>query len=108
MRSVVAPLSLLSFVLLCVASSATGIIFLPAVIAIAFDLVGLNTEAPLSNFVGWSLLISAAIGLVFPTTMLMSARGDFDPLPSDGDEAFEDYRQRSFRSLLRLDCTAER
>jgi len=83
MRTVVAQLSTLSFVLLCVASSAIGIIFLPTLIAVTFDLVGLNTEAPLSNFVGWSLLVSAVLGLVFPATVLMNARGDFDP-PSEG------------------------
>jgi hypothetical protein len=78
MRSVVTQLSTLSFVILCVASSVIGIIFLPTVIAVTFDLIGLSTEGQLSNFVGWSLLISAAAGLVFPTTVLMSARGDFD------------------------------
>jgi hypothetical protein len=51
------------------------------VTAVTFDFVGLITEAPLSNFVGWSLLISAVVGLVFPTTVLMNARGDFDSLP---------------------------
>ena len=79
MRTVVAQLSTVSFVLLCVAASATGIIFLPTVVAVAFDLIGLNTEAPLSNFVGWSLLVSAVLGLVFPATVLMNVRGDFDP-----------------------------
>ena len=82
MRTVVAQLSTVSFVLLCVASSAIGIIFLPTLIAVIFDLIGLNTEAPLSNFVGWSLLVSAILGLVFPATVLMNARGDFDP-PSE-------------------------
>ena len=82
MRTVVAQLSTVSFVLLCVASSAIGIIFLPTLIAVTFDLVGLNTEVPLSNFVGWSLLVSAVLGLVFPATVLMNARGDFDP-PSE-------------------------
>ena len=81
MRSVVGQMSTLTFVSLCVASSAIGIIFLPTVMAVTFDFVGLNTEAPLSNFVGWSLLISAVVGLVFPTTALMNARGDFDSLP---------------------------
>ena len=78
MRSVVARLSTLSFVFLCVTSSVIGIVFLPMVTAVTFDLIGLSTEGQLSNFVGWSLLISAAVGLVFPTTVLMSARGDFD------------------------------
>ena len=82
MRTVVAQLSTLSFVVLCVASSAIGVIFLPTLIAVTFDLVGLNTEVPLSNFVGWSLLVSAVLGLVFPATVLMNARGDFDP-PSE-------------------------
>jgi hypothetical protein len=81
MRSVVGQLSTLSFAFLCVASSVIGIIFLPTVTAVAFDFVGLITEAPLSNFVGWSLLISAVVGLVFPTTVLMNARGEFDPPP---------------------------
>jgi hypothetical protein len=81
MRSVVGKLSTLSFVFLCVASSVIGIVFLPTMTAVTFDFVGLNTEAPLSNFVGWSLLISAVVGLVFPTTALMNARGDFDSLP---------------------------
>ena len=82
MRTVVAQLSTVSFVLLCVASSAIGIIFLPTLIAVTFDFVGLNTEGPLSNFVGWSFLVSAVLGLVFPATVLMNARGDFDP-PSE-------------------------
>jgi hypothetical protein len=63
MRSVVAQLSTLSFVSLCVASSVIAIFFIPTVIALSFDLVGLSSEAPLSNFVGWSLLLSAAVGL---------------------------------------------
>jgi hypothetical protein len=83
MRSVVAELSTLSFVFLCVASSAIGIICLPTAIAVTFDVLGLSTEAPLSNFVGWSLLIAAAIGLVLPTTALMNARGEFDPPKRD-------------------------
>ena len=78
MRRAVGQLSTLSFVILCMASSVIGIIILPTVIALIFDVIGLSTEAPLSNFVGWSLLISAAIGLLFPTTALMTARGDFD------------------------------
>jgi hypothetical protein len=49
--------------------------------AVAFDLIGVSTEAPLSNFVGWSILVSAAVGLVLPTTALMSARGEFDLPP---------------------------
>ena len=77
MRSIVAQLSTLSFASLCVMSSVIGIIFLPTVTAVTFDLIGLSTEAPLSNFVGWSLLISATVGLVFPTTALMTARGGF-------------------------------
>ena len=83
MRNVVAQLSALSFVVLCVAASAVGIFFFPTMVTILFDLIGLNTEAPLSNFVGWSLLISATVGLVFPTAALMSARGDFDSIPND-------------------------
>jgi hypothetical protein len=78
MRSIVAQLSALWFVTLCVASSAIGIIAFPTVMAVAFDLIGVSTEAPLSDFVGWSMLVSAAVGLVLPTTMLMSSRGDFE------------------------------
>jgi len=89
MRSIVAQLSTLSFASLCVMSSVIGIIFLPTVTAVTFDLIGLSTEAPLSNFVGWSLLISA-VGLVFPTTALMTARGDFDLPLSDVKEPFDD------------------
>jgi hypothetical protein len=81
MRTVVAQLSTLSFVSLCVASSIIGIIAFPTVMAVAFDLIGVSTEAPLSNFVGWSMLVSAAVGLVLPATALMSARGEFDPPP---------------------------
>ena len=78
MRAVVTRCSTFSFVFFCVASSVIGIILLPTVMAITFDLIGISTEAPLSNFVGWAMLISAAVGLVFPPTVLMSARGDFD------------------------------
>jgi hypothetical protein len=78
MRAVVEQLSTPLFVSVCAASSFLGIILLPAVVAVVFDLIGVSTEAPLSNFVGWSILISAAIGVVFPTTVLMTARGDFD------------------------------
>ena len=49
MRSVVAQLSTLSFVFLCVASSAIGTIFIPILIAVTFDVVGLSTEAPLRS-----------------------------------------------------------
>jgi Sec-independent protein secretion pathway component TatC len=78
MRSVIAQLSTLSFVLVCVAASFAGIVLFPTVVAVTYDLIGLSTEAPLSNFVGWSMLISAAVGLVFPATVLMTARGEFD------------------------------
>ena len=81
MRTVIAQLSTLSFVFLCVTSSVIGIIAFPTVMAVAFDLIGVSTEAPLSNFVGWSMLVSAAVGLVLPATALMSARGEFDPPP---------------------------
>jgi len=81
MRSVVTQLSTLSFVFLCVASSTIGTIFIPILIAVAFDVVGLSTEAPLSNFVGWSLLAAATLGFVLPTTALMTTRGEFDPPP---------------------------
>jgi uncharacterized membrane protein YcaP (DUF421 family) len=78
MRSRVAQLSTLSFVLVCALASFVGIVLFPTAVAITFDLIGLSTEAPLSNFVGWSILISAAAGFVFPTTVLMTARGEFD------------------------------
>ena len=78
MRTIVEQLSTMSFVFLCVASSLTGMLVFPIVIAIVFDLVGISTDAPLSNFVGWSILISAAFGSVFAPVVLMSARGDFD------------------------------
>ena len=78
MRTVVEQLSTMSFVFLCVASSLTGMLVFPIVIAIVFDLVGISTDAPLSNFVGWSILISAVVGSVFAPVVLMSARGDFD------------------------------
>jgi hypothetical protein len=81
MRTVVAQLSTLSFVFLCVASSAIGIICFPTSIAVTFDALGLSTEAPLSNFVGSSLVIAAAVGFILPTTALMTARGEFDPPP---------------------------
>ena len=81
MRTVVAQLSTFSFVFLCLASSVGGIIAFPTVMAVAFDLIGVSTEAPLSNFVGWSILVSAAVGLVLPTIALISARGEFDPPP---------------------------
>jgi hypothetical protein len=90
MRRIVAQLSTLSFVSLCVMSSIIGIIFLPTVTAVTFDLIGLSTEAPLSNFVGWSLVISATVGLVFPTTVQMTARDDFDLPASDVKEPFND------------------
>ena len=79
MRSVVAQLSKPSFIFLCLASAVLGVIGLPTMIDVAFDLIGLNTEAPLSNFVGWSLVISAGVGLMFPILVLLSVRGDFDP-----------------------------
>jgi hypothetical protein len=78
MRTVVLQLSTFAFLFLCAASSVVGALLLPTFISLTFDLMGVSTEAPLSNFVGWSMLVSAAVGLVFPTTMLMSARGDFD------------------------------
>jgi hypothetical protein len=83
MRSVVAQLSTFSFVFLCVAASGIETIFFPTIVALMLDLIGVRTEAPISNFVGWSLLISAAVGLVFPITALMSVRGDFDPVAND-------------------------
>jgi hypothetical protein len=89
MRSVVGQLSAPSFMLVCVVSSVIGIIFLPTLTALVFDFIGLSTEAPLSNFVGWSLLISAVVGLVFPTTVLMNARGEFDPPSSWGLRPFD-------------------
>jgi hypothetical protein len=81
MRTVIAQLSTLSFVVLCVASSAIGIICFPTAIAVTFDALGLSTEAPLSNFVGWSLVVAAAVGFVLPTAALMSARDEFDLPP---------------------------
>jgi lysylphosphatidylglycerol synthetase-like protein (DUF2156 family) len=78
MRTVVSQLSTFSFLLVCVASSILGVFLLPTVTVATFDLMGLSTEAPLSNFVGWSILASAAVGFLFPTTVLMSARGEFD------------------------------
>ena len=78
MRTVVEQLSTMSFVFLCVASSLTGMVLFPIVTATMFDLVGVSTDAPFSNFVGWSIFISAAVGSVFAPVVLMSARGDFD------------------------------
>ena len=78
MRTIVAQLSTASFVFLSVASSVIGMIIFPTVTTVTFDLIGISTDAPLPNFVGWTILISAAAGLVFPPAMLMSARGDFD------------------------------
>jgi hypothetical protein len=74
----ISQLSTFPFILVCVLSSVTGLLLLPTVTVLTFDFIGLRTEAPLSNFVGWSMLLSAAVGTVFPTTALMSARGDFD------------------------------
>jgi hypothetical protein len=68
-------------------SSTIAIIAFPIIMAVAFDLIGVKTEAPLSNFVGWSMLLSAAVGLLLPTTALMSARGEFDP-PKRDRQAF--------------------
>jgi hypothetical protein len=41
--------STLSFVFLCVGSSAIGTIFIPILIVVTFDVVGLSTEAPLRS-----------------------------------------------------------
>jgi hypothetical protein len=70
----VAELSHFWFAFLCIASSLLGIIVFPTLVVLGFDIIGINTEAPLSNVVGWLLVSAALLGLVFPLIVLMIAR----------------------------------
>ena len=74
MSDFVAEMSTFWFSLLCIVSSLLGIMFLPALIVLVFDIIGVNTEIPLLNSVGWSLVSSALLGLISPIGMLMIAR----------------------------------
>jgi hypothetical protein len=70
----VAELSHFWFAFLCIVSSLLGIIVFPTLVVLGFDIIGINTEAPLSNVVGWLLVSAALVGLVFPLIVLMIAR----------------------------------